>query len=267
MIAGLSILFGVVAIVVLVGWWHGRRRREHRRELLERRLDIESRDLLCEHVPLFGRLPAEHHERLEGLMQMFMNELSFEACGGLREVTDEMRLVISAQACLLLLESGYEDFGRLRSVLIYPDAYQVEDDEGRGIRLGESWDTGSVVLSWKSVMQGARNEEDGLNVVLHEFAHQLDQYAGDADGLPMLKRSGDIRRWAEAFNESYDRLCDLVEDGRPTILDPYGATNPAEFFAVATETFFEKAEQLREHHPEVYRELKGFYGLDPAEWR
>jgi Mlc titration factor MtfA (ptsG expression regulator) len=200
-------------------------------------------------------------------MSVFLDEISFEACGGLPEVTDQMCLVIAAQACLLLLESGYEDFGRLRSVLIYPDAYQAGDDDGSGdVRLGESWQTGSVVLSWQSVVEGARNPEDGRNVVLHEFAHQIDQFDGDADGLPLLKRKGDYRKWAEAFNVSYELLCERVNAGRKTVLDPYGATNPAEFFAVATETFFEKPKQLQREHAAVYAELRAFYGLDPVTW-
>jgi Mlc titration factor MtfA (ptsG expression regulator) len=262
------ILLAVVAVVVIIGWLHARQRRRLRAAVMAQPLNDEARSLLRKHMPLFDRVPDELRPKLEGLMQMFMTELSFEACGGLREVTEEMKLVISAQACLLLLESGYEDFGRLRSVLIYPDAYEARDhEEGSSVRLGESWQTGSVVLSWQSVVQGAANTEDGQNVVLHEFAHQLDQADGAADGLPKLKRAGDVRKWAEAFNQSYDLLCDRVNRGQKTVLDPYGATNPAEFFAVATETFFEKPRQLKEDHGAVYRELVRFYGIDPGEWK
>jgi MtfA peptidase len=267
MMTGIAILLGVVAVVFFVGWWHGKRQRERRREVQAKPLDAASRALLRQHMPLFDRVPDALRPKLEGLMQMFMSELSFEACGGLREVTEEMRLVISAQACLLLLESGFEDFGRLRSVLIYPDAYRAHDERGASVRLGESWQTGSVVLAWESVVQGARNTEDGQNVVLHEFAHQLDQADGAADGLPRLKARGDYAEWAKAFNEAYDLLCERVNRGQKTVMDPYGATNPAEFFAVATETFFEKPEQLKEDHGEVYRALVRFYGLDPGEWK
>jgi hypothetical protein len=220
-------------------------------------------------VPLLGKVPGEIRRKLEGVMRVFLDEISFEACGGLPEVTEEMRLAVAGQACLLLLESGYDDFGRLRSVLIYPDAYRgAGDDDGSDeIRLGESWQTGSVVLSWQSVQEGAENTEDGRNVVIHEFAHQIDQYDGDADGLPILKRKGDYRRWAEALSASYDQLCDRVNRGQNTVMDPYGATNPAEFFAVATETFVEKPEQMQREHPDVYDELRQFYGLDPVNWR
>lgn len=264
---GVWIILGAVAIVLVAGGLHRMLRAGRRREVRAQSLSPEERALVAEHVPLTRQLPEEHRGRLEGQMRVFLDEISFEACGGLPEVTDEMRLVIASQACLLLLESGYEDFGRLRSVLVYPDAYRAREDDGSGdVRLGESWDTGSVVLSWQSVVEGARNSEDGRNVVIHEFAHQIDQYDGEADGLPVLKRRGDYRNWAEAFNKSYDLLCERVNAGKKTVLDPYGATNPAEFFAVATETFFEKPEQLQRKHPAVYGELQSFYGLDPAAW-
>ena len=264
---GLWIILGAVLVALFAGCLHARWRRGQRAAVMAEPLDEQARHLLRAHMPLFDRVPATLRPKLESLMQMFMSELSFEPCGGLHEVSKEMRLVISAQACLLLLESGYEDFGRLRSVLVYPDAYRAHgDDEDSSVRLGESWQTGSVVLAWQSVVQGAQNMEDGRNVVLHEFAHQLDQADGEADGLPRLKRRGDYRAWAEAFNRSYDQLCDRVNRGQKTVMDPYGATNPAEFFAVATETFFEKPAQLREDHEGVYRELVRFYGVDPGEW-
>jgi len=234
---------------------------------MARRLTAGDRQRLAREVPLYARLPADHREKLEGIMQVFLDEMSFEACGGLEEVTELMRQVIAAQACMLLLESGYEDFGRLRSILVYPDAFTVRDDFGmEDMRLGESWDTGSVVLSWSGARAGGRNPEDGLNLVLHEFAHQIDQANGDADGLPILKRGSGVREWAESFGASYGELRERVERGKRTVLDDYGASNPAEFFAVATETFFEKPRQLRREHPRVYRELREFYGLDPLQW-
>ena len=261
------IILALLALVAAAGWWHKRRRRARREAIRDRMLPEPARRILRDKVPLYTALPEELRRKLDGVMQVFLDEMSFEAHGGLGEVTDEMRLVIASQACLLLLESGYRDFGRLRSVLIYPDAYRVKDEFGmEDIRLGESWDTGSVVLSWQSVMAGSRNPEDGLNVVLHEFAHQIDQVDGEADGLPVLKRRGDYREWARAFGASYQKLCDRVERGKPTVLDDYGAENPAELFAVATETFFEKPSQLEREHAAVYEQLKRFYGLDPLAW-
>ena len=254
-------------MVGLAGGLHTWSRHRQREEVRARPLPDEHRALLMEEVPIYARLPEEIRQKLDGALQVFLHEISFEACGGLEGITDEMRLVIGSQAVLLLIESGYRDFGQLRSVLVYPDAYRVMDEFGmEDIRLGESWDTGSVVLSWQSVRAGSSNPEDGLNVVLHEFAHQIDQVDGEADGLPILKRRDDYREWAEAFGASFDLLCERVNKGQRTVLDDYGATNPAEFFAVATETFFEKPTQLHREHPDVYDEMRRFYGLDPLSW-
>ena len=264
---GIWLILGALAVVLLVGGLHAGSKRRRRAALRATPLRTEERALLMTKVPLYASLPDERRDKLDGTMQVFLREMSFEACG-VPEITGEMRLVIASQACLLLLESGYDDFGHLRSILIYPDAYVVKDEFGmEDVRLGESWDTGSVVLSWQSVRQGTRNPEDGLNVVLHEFAHQIDQVDGEADGLPILKRRGDYRAWSEAFGASYDLLCERVNRGERTVLDDYGATNPAEFFAVATETFFEKPDQLDREHPDVYEELERFYGLSPLSWK
>jgi Mlc titration factor MtfA (ptsG expression regulator) len=133
--------------------------------------------------------------------------------------------------------------------------------------LGESWETGSVILSWDSVVAGARNADDGMNVTIHEFAHQLDQENG-TDGVPVLKDRAAYRQWAEVFERNYEELVEDVEDGKgpEPLIDPYGATNPAEFFAVASETFFEESEDLRKEHPDLYEQLRNYYGLDPAMW-
>ncbi|NNM28709.1 MAG: zinc-dependent peptidase [Akkermansiaceae bacterium] len=264
---GIWILAGMVLVVLLAGMIHKHLRGKRRAEVRARDLTPEEWRTLRRRVPILGELPAQYRERLGGLVQVLLDEWSFEACGGLPEVTDEMRLVVAGQAALLLLESGYEDFGRLRSILLYPDAFGVRDDYGmEDVRLGESWETGSVVLSWQSILEGAQVPDDGLNVVLHEFAHQLDQADGVADGVPALRASSDYENWSTAFQRSYDELCGQVERGEDPFLDPYGATDPAEFFAVATETFFEKPRDLRRHDPAVYREMRQFYGLDPAEW-
>src|SRR5262249_55068973 len=136
--------------------------------------------------------------------------------------------------------------------------------------LGESWSTGSVVLAWSSILEGATDFEDGQNVVLHEFAHQLDQENGVADGLPVLKGEGFLETrgrylaWARVLGAEYERLREASRTGKPTVLDEYRASHPAEFFAVATECFFEKPRQLKQKHPELYDELKQFYQQDPA---
>lgn len=262
-----GVIIVIMVVVLLVGGVHRRMRNRRRGEVRAMLLGEEERALLHEKVPLYARMPVGLQHKLEGLAQGFIHEIGFEPCGHLDEVTPEMQLIIASQACLLLLESGYDHFGRLRSVLIYPDAYQVRDEMGvESIRLGESWRNGSVVLSWESVRQGSRNPEDGRNVVLHEFAHQLDQFDGRADGLPVLKSRSDYPEWTEAMRASYQKLRTRVERGARTVLDDYGATNPAEFFAVATETFFEKPRQLVREHQGLYEQMKRFYGLDPLEW-
>ena len=137
--------------------------------------------------------------------------------------------------------------------------------EGVSVRLGEAWQHGPVILSWDDVLHGAADIHDGHNVVLHEFAHQLDQEAGAAEGAPILPTRSMYVAWARVLSAEYTRLQEDVKHGRKTIIDKYGAVNPAEFFAVATECFFEKARQLKEKHPELYEELRIFYRQDPAQ--
>ena len=196
----------------------------------------------------------------------------FEGCGGL-ELTDEIKVTIAAQACLLLLHRETDYYPRLITILVYPHAYVAKSIEpigggvvleGETARLGEAWKDGVVVLSWDDVRQGASDLHDGHNVVLHEFAHQLDQQDGSADGAPILEHRSQYVTWARVLSDEYDQLRRDTEKGRTDVLDEYGATNPAEFFAVATECFFEKPIQLRRKHPQLYEELKAYYRQDPA---
>lgn len=223
---------------------------------------------------LYPRLPDDLREKLKRRVQVFLAEKNFEGLQGL-PVTDEMRVLIAAQACLLLLGNERADYHRLRSILIYPGEYDSESTEileggvvHEGIEPvdGESWDFGTVTLSWPAVSRGARGLDDGYNVVLHEFAHQLDQEDGEADGAPVLRAGHRYAVWREVFQREYERFQDQVERGKQTVMDDYGATHPAEFFAVATECFFEKPRALRQSQPELYEELKIFYGQDPASY-
>ncbi len=237
--------------------------------------------ILSDEFGIYEKLPADLRESLHENVRVFLDEKNFEACGGLAEVDVRMRLLIAAQACLLLL--GLENHGyypKLRSVLVYPGAFHearrktfdLADDDDRQVRLGESWTSGSVILSAESVVAGARNDDDGMNVVMHEFAHQLDQADGIGDGAPILEQSaeyedkGDYEDWARVLGENYQEMLDDLFERRRPVLDPYGATNPAEFFAVATETFFEEPERLQKEASDLYAALEKFYGLDPAAW-
>ena len=265
---GLWILLGGLLIVVVIVVHHAGKVARRRKLLRAGRLDERQRALVEEAFPLWGEIPEEIRMETEGWMRVFLEEKGFEACGGLPEVTEEMRLAIAAPACLLIARRPQDYYERLRSILVYPDAYTAKCEHGGedDVRLGESWGTGSVVLAWQSVKQGDANPEDGLNVVLHEFAHQLDQEDGAADGVPEFEEPEDYGKWSAAFLPAYEAFCERVNAGKRSVIDDYGATNPAEFFAVATETFFERAKGLKREEPEVYAELVKFYGMDPGEW-
>jgi Mlc titration factor MtfA (ptsG expression regulator) len=221
-----------------------------------------------------GVLALEEAERawLEDLIQIFVAEKCFEGAGGL-EVTDEMRVTVAAHACLLLI--GHDEtwvYPDLARIVLYPEAYVARKTsaqalmvtESTEVRLGESWDHGVVVLAWNAVRHGARDMRDGHNVAYHEFAHQLDQDFAAADGAPELPRGMCYGIWAEVLGSAFARLQRASASGRKPFLDAYGATHPAEFFAVATEAFFEKPVQMKKRAPDLYRQLVGFYRQDPA---
>ena len=259
----------VVAIIAIAIWAFGGAKRRRAKALTEARpLSDEDRGFLRDHFDLYEKIPVTLRERIEPIVQVLIAEKNFEACGGLAEVTREMKVVVMTQAALLLVGRKHQLYPRLQSILIYPDAFKGgrEDEDEDSVRLGESWNSGSVILSWRSVQRGGENDEDGHNVVIHEFAHQLDQENRHADGLPELESRTAIGNWAHAFSNAYDHFCKDIDANRKTVMDSYGATNPAEFFAVATETFFEKAEQLQEDYPNLYAQLEEYYGIDPREW-
>ncbi len=258
---GLWIFLGGVALVLALTFWHASGIARRRRRLRSTELSGRERALVAKRFPLWERLPGSTRRAAEGWMRVFLSEKGFEACGGLEEVTEEMRLAVAAPACLLIAHRPQDYYERLRSVLVYPDAFHAGDHD---VRLGESWSTGSVVLSWQSICQGSANPEDGLNVVLHEFAHQIDQEDGVADGVPEFDEGPDYGRWSSTLAPAYERFCEDVEAGKRTVLDAYGAESPAEFFAVATETFFEKPRQLRDDERDGYREVSRGYGMDAA---
>lgn len=243
-----------------------------RRRLEESPFPEAWRALLETNVPYVRFLDASTRERLERLVQIFVAEKEFVGAAGL-EVDDEMRVTVAAQACMLLLGDEETDvYPELGSIVLYPDAYVAKRRSHEGYvvreadeaRLGESWDRGTVVLSWNAVKRGARDVRDGHNVVYHEFAHQLDQEFGEADGAPALPEGMSYGPWARVLGKEFASLERAEESGRTTLLDTYGAQSPAEFFAVATEAFFEKPVQMKLRKPELYAELAAFYRQDPA---
>ena len=228
-------------------------------------------EVLEKHVPYYESLSLDDRAELRGHIQVFLAEKPFEGCGGL-EINDDIRVTVAAHACLLLLHRETEYYPELSSILVYPHAYVAKKTRTEGgvvieeeqARLGESWTRGVVVLAWDDVLRSAHDVRDGHNVVFHEFAHQLDQEDGEADGAPQLPRFSMYGTWARVFTDDYERLMQADERGKKTVIDSYGAVSPAEFFAVVTETFFEKPIQLRTKHPELYQQLESYYRQDPA---
>jgi len=248
-------------------------KKRRRKRLMEQKLPSDWLAIIENNVPYYHLLRSEDKNRLQGLINVFLNEKHFEGCGGL-EITDEIRLTIAAQACILLLGHKTDFYPTLRSILVYPNAYVVpiknnQPDgtvfEGIESRLGESWLHGYVVLSWDDVLQGASDFHDGKNLVFHEFAHQLDSESGSVEGAPILPRQSMYIAWARILGKEFQSLIDSIVQNKPTLLDKYGAKSPAEFFAVATEFFFEKPVELKNRHPELYEQLQLFYQSDPAE--
>ncbi len=247
--------------------------RRRRRERLRQSATPEHwAAIIRRNVPLCAALSPQDRRALLGHMKVFVAETRFEGCGGL-QITDEMRVTIAAQACLLLLHTPAGCFPTLRSVVVYPHRYvatrRTHGDgsivgETEEVLLGESWHRGEVVLSWRAVAHGAAVPDDGHNVVLHEFAHQLDQADGEADGIPEMRGFGAYGAWAGMLAHRFAAFQRAIDEGRPGVMDAYGATRRAEFFAVATETFFEKPVQLRSEEPELYDQLRAYYGLDSA---
>lgn len=230
--------------------------------------------MLSRRMPLYRRLPPDLKRQLHQRVQVFVAEKAFVGCDGL-SVTDEMRVLIAAQACLLVLNRPAAPYPSLAQVLVYPEAFVVdkeeEDEDGirhreRQVLTGESWAESQVILSWPDVRHGARIDDDGENVVIHEFAHQLDQETGYANGAPALGGAGRYASWAQVLGEEFERLRERIDAGEETLLDDYGATDPVEFFAVVSEAFFEQPDHLLAEHPALYRELSRFYQVDPQRW-
>ena len=207
-------------------------------------------------------------------MQYFLHDKTFVGCAG-QTLTDEIRVLVAAQACLLVLNRSGAPYPGVRYIHIYPSAFvaehQWQSDDGvvstyRDVLLGEAWDSGKVILSWDDALRGVRDFEDGNNLVLHEFAHHLDAESGVINGAPRLGNQAGYRSWAETLSKEFEALREDARSGRESLFDEYGATSPEEFFAVATETFLEKPRAMRREHPRLYAELERYYGLDPTEW-
>src|SRR5436305_9930128 len=240
-------------------------KQQRRRRLRARPFPKDWLTLIRRHVVFFPRLSASDRAELLGHVQVFLAEKRFEGCGGFT-ITDEVRVTIAAQACLLLLHRKTDYFPGLLTILVYPQTYAVEEqrqvaehlwEEGTVSRLGETGRRmGSLVVSWGAVQHGAADPSDGKNVVLHEFAHQLDFENQAADGVPGLATREQQLAWSEVMRTEFASLRAADQSGIPTLLDTYGAKDPAEFFAVSVEAFFERPCALRARHPKLYTELR-----------
>ena len=244
-----------------------------RQRIARRAFPAAWRSIVRRRVPLARELPAAQQLLLKKHLQVLLADVPFIGCAGL-EVNDEMRVTIAAQAAFLLLGRG-GSFGNLREVLVYPGHFVVPRNEAgaggvvheaRDVLAGQSWQRGQVIVAWDAVRDGAADPHDGANVVMHEFAHQLDQENGAANGAPFMHSRSRRERWADVLGHEYAALQSRVADGQPSLIDAYGATNPAEFFAVVSEVFFERPRELATEHPGLYAELSRFYRVNPLSW-
>ncbi|OGV32842.1 MAG: hypothetical protein A2020_08005 [Lentisphaerae bacterium GWF2_45_14] len=269
----LTIIIGGTASAFAVYYLFRVARFRRRRQLRNTAFPEEWIAYIAKNFRQYIFMSQELKDELHGHVNVFLDEKYFEGCNGL-EMTDEIKVTIAAEACILLLnKKDCAYYPGLRTILVYPDPYvadicanfggQIVHDENE--LLGESTLQGVVIVCWSNVVGGGADSEEG-NVVIHEFAHQLDQEKGFASGMPLLQKGIDPRQWQMIFSRNYESLRKKARRGRHDIIDDYGATNPAEFFAVATETFFDYPRQLLAQHPDLYMELKAYYRLDPVTW-
>ena len=268
----LPIFIGVLLIGFSVGrpYWRTYQRDKIRKQPFKK----QSRKIIQQRIPYFRTMPADLQLQLKQLIQVFLAEKEFIGCNGVI-ITDEIRITIAAQACLLLLNRKTDFYPKLQTILVYPRAFVKKQQSNRAggvqftqkiVLAGESWDFGKVVLSWQDTVEGAKIPDDGRNVVIHEFAHQLDQENGRANGAPVLDQGQSYQCWSDVFSTQFKQLKIQAETGQPSLFDYYGATEPAEFFAVASEVFFEQAKQFHHEYPRLYQQLKQYYQVDPICW-
>ena len=250
--------------------WLKQRRRQ---KLLAEPFPAAWSEILRERVHLYRFLDDEEQAALRSAVRVLLAEKAWEGCKGL-ELTDEMRVTIAALASVLLLGQRDSYFDNVVTILVYPEAFRVPEQHHLGSdvvlhgeieHLGEAHLHGPVILSWADITEDAAQPGYGQNLVYHEFAHQLDMQNGEADGVPLLPRPL-RKRWQTVMAREFERLCKAADRERDTLLDQYGATNEAEFFAVVTEAFFDQPLELRDHHPKLYELLHDYYRTEPAKW-
>lgn len=248
--------------------WLTERRRAR---LLAKEFPEAWRNYLEANVKAYALLDETEQKHLRDLVQVFVAEKHWEGCGGL-ELTEEMQVTIAGCACLVILARDHDLLKEIESILVYPSGVVLPDQQagffdGRPRIVGQGTDVlglahmgGPLVLAWDSVLEGSRNSKDGRNLVIHEVAHKIDFLDGDADGTPPLASAEQRRAWARACSEAYL----AHQDGDENLLRDYATTNEAEFFAVASEMFFERPRRMAKELPALYAVLRDFYNLDLA---
>lgn len=252
---------------MIFSWLKNRRRQR----LLARPFPDDWLRILERNVAHYRWLDPAEQARLRDDLRVFIAEKYWEGCGGLT-MTDEIRVTIAAQACLLVLAMEHNYFDRVLSILVYPHGFRNPESGTQGGMIyregvalsGEAHYRGPVILAWSEVLEEGRYPRHGRNVVFHEFAHQLDMLDGVINGTPPLGSDAERQRWQAVMTEEYERLIRDSATGRATLIDEYGATNEGEFFAVATETFFDRPVDLAHRHPRLYDLLHNYYRQDPA---
>lgn len=267
-----AVLLGLLVAASIFGYPLWRKRKRH--QVAGRPFPKAWRKLLQNNVPYYRLLPADLQLKLKGHIHVFLEEKTFVGCEGLK-VTEAMQVIIAAQACMLMMNKDEEIFPDTKTIYLYPSQFIVSREQANadGVReekvsvlQGESWSYGQVVLSWSDSLQGAVHPFDGHNVVMHEFAHQLDQASGAVNGAPPIPADMSAQQWKEVLSTAYQSLKYRVAHHKDCVIDKYGATNEGEFFAVVTECFFEKPEELLYEYPALYEQFKMFYRLDPVQW-
>lgn len=268
-------MFALAVIVILLVLMFVVWPRIRLRQVLAKAFPSNYAKILRRNLPQYRYMPTDLQLQLKKRIKQFLHEKTFVGCDGLN-VTDEMRVTIAGKACLLLLNRDAEVYPDLTHILLYPGAFVAQRREvqsggvvthtNQGLS-GESWSDGRVVLGWDQVLANDLDQPHGHDLVLHEFAHQLDSQTGSTNGAPLLKSADAYQIWSKVMTHEFEQLQTDMEQGFQTIIDPYGATNPAEFFAVTTEAYFRRADALAQYHPALYQQLYTFYRVDPRDWR
>lgn len=268
----IALLWLVVVVVILAVFVWPRYRRK---KLDSTPFPREWLLILRNNLTIYRGMWPDQQAQLRRLIVRFLADKKFVGCAG-QIIDDEVRVTIAAHASLLLLNRPTNEYQDLHYILVYPSDFLVRHQErdeaglvseGAHALSGESWSNGKVILAWESVKNGIRSFGDGDNVVLHEFAHQLDHESGITNGAPILSRNQTYATWSRVLSEEFATLRKACDENRETLIDPYGATNPAEFFAVVTETFYERAHELDHYHHELFEQFQAYFRVDPREWQ